>query len=470
MESLLSISDCRPENIKILEPIKRILEPRYDIHYHSMPFRYEYPDTFAEEFVIQGCEMMSTSGIMTMTLNNGEMSKDKHKHKIYATPVGKEAEEFLFFTDVIENMCIDALNKHKTALKFGTVDISHFPKIVKYVTKLKRSMSINLTKDEPGFEDTIFTDHYENVIPWELLRHVRMKFIPVLQFNRINITSGQFTVCVNMIRAVITDIQAPQMRYKQNSIINKLNNEHPGMSSRVFEQLQEIKNLKVREQTKRLDDVCSEEARPEIFEDRMSVPGPIDIPLSYGHTDAICRKFVFDTIQEVYLANGQKDVTVSLTMTDIFDQFKIWHRKAFPGVKVPYLGVLKAEISSRWGKRVNGRWSGIRFISSSQTTREIKEKARRLEDEISVPVLSDKLISYRRDADVCKQSALDPVLKDDMERVRRNLLDLNCSVSHNNREYLNKIQSITSNPILRDDKERLRRSLLDLDNSDSDTE
>lgn len=89
---------------------------------------------------------------------------------------------------------------------------------------------------------------------------------------------------------------------------------------------------------------------------------------SYWRDNDIYAQFAADTIQEVYNPEtGQRDANARVTLTDVYKQFKLWYRDAFPGVKVPERSAVKAELSSRWGRIVNGCWVGISIIQSGQT-------------------------------------------------------------------------------------------------------
>lgn len=102
--------------------------------------------------------------------------------------------------------------------------------------------------------------------------------------------------------------------------------------------------------------------------------GLVDPPIIKEHTDAYWRdndvyaQFAADTIQEVYNAAGERDAGARCTLSEIYSEFKVWFRDAFPGTKVPERSVVRAELSSRWGRMHGNAWHGIRIIVNDGPT------------------------------------------------------------------------------------------------------
>ena len=98
--------------------------------------------------------------------------------------------------------------------------------------------------------------------------------------------------------------------------------------------------------------------------------GLADPPIVTEYTEAYWRdndvyaQFASDTIQEVYVeATGERDAGARCTLSEIYAEFKVWFRDAFPGTKVPERSVVRGELSSRWGRMHGNAWHGIRIVT-----------------------------------------------------------------------------------------------------------
>lgn len=85
---------------------------------------------------------------------------------------------------------------------------------------------------------------------------------------------------------------------------------------------------------------------------------------AYWRDNDVYAQFAADTIQEVYTENGDRDNGARVTLSEIYSEFKVWFRDSFPGSKVPERTVVKAELSSRWGRMQGVAWHGIRVMAS----------------------------------------------------------------------------------------------------------
>jgi phage/plasmid-associated DNA primase len=82
---------------------------------------------------------------------------------------------------------------------------------------------------------------------------------------------------------------------------------------------------------------------------------------AYWRDNDVYAQFAADSIQEVYTENGSRDTNARATLSQIYSEFKIWFRDAFPGTKVPDRSNVRTELSSRWGRMNGNSWYGIRI-------------------------------------------------------------------------------------------------------------
>jgi hypothetical protein len=85
---------------------------------------------------------------------------------------------------------------------------------------------------------------------------------------------------------------------------------------------------------------------------------------SYWRDNDVYAQFAADNIQEVYTPGGDRDSSARVTLTEIYTEFKIWFRDAFPGTKPPERSIVRTELSSRWGRMHGNAWHGIRIITN----------------------------------------------------------------------------------------------------------
>jgi hypothetical protein len=90
---------------------------------------------------------------------------------------------------------------------------------------------------------------------------------------------------------------------------------------------------------------------------------------AYWRDNDIYAQFAADTIREVYIDEAQtiRDESARLTLSEVYSEFKIWFRDAFPGTKVPERTVVRTELSSRWGRIQAGAWHGLAIVVSEGT-------------------------------------------------------------------------------------------------------
>jgi phage/plasmid-associated DNA primase len=85
---------------------------------------------------------------------------------------------------------------------------------------------------------------------------------------------------------------------------------------------------------------------------------------AYWRDNDVYAQFASDTIQEVYTEAGDRDGGARITLSEIYSEFKVWFRDAFPGTKVPERSIVRTELTSRWGRMQGNAWHGIRIMTT----------------------------------------------------------------------------------------------------------
>jgi phage/plasmid-associated DNA primase len=85
---------------------------------------------------------------------------------------------------------------------------------------------------------------------------------------------------------------------------------------------------------------------------------------AYWRDNDVYAQFAADTIQEVYTGHGDRDKGARVTLSEIYSEFKVWFKDAFPGATVPTRPIVRSELSSRWGRMDGNAWHGIRIITT----------------------------------------------------------------------------------------------------------
>lgn len=93
---------------------------------------------------------------------------------------------------------------------------------------------------------------------------------------------------------------------------------------------------------------------------------------AYWRENDVYAQFAADTIQEVYTPSTDgcqvRDSAARVTLSEIYTEFKLWFRDAFPGTKVPERPFVRAELSARWGRMYGNAWHGIRIMNNEAPT------------------------------------------------------------------------------------------------------
>lgn len=89
---------------------------------------------------------------------------------------------------------------------------------------------------------------------------------------------------------------------------------------------------------------------------------------AYWRDNDVYAQFAADNIVEVNRDDGTRDPAARLSLNEIYQEFKSWFRDSFPGTQPPERGLVKSELSSRWGRMTGTGWPGIALNANNTKT------------------------------------------------------------------------------------------------------
>ena len=81
----------------------------------------------------------------------------------------------------------------------------------------------------------------------------------------------------------------------------------------------------------------------------------------YWDSTDIYHQFAADAVEMALGADGKPDPTSSVSITELYDEYKDWYRRFFPGTNPVKRATLIQELKSRWGPPGGNAWAGIRL-------------------------------------------------------------------------------------------------------------
>lgn len=98
-----------------------------------------------------------------------------------------------------------------------------------------------------------------------------------------------------------------------------------------------------------------------------------DVPIIKEYTDRyweetdVYFQYINDCITTVRDVHGNINEKYSLTITQIYLNFKRWFGQSYPGAQIPDRRIFIKEITRKWDAPTNARWYGITFTESEKT-------------------------------------------------------------------------------------------------------
>lgn len=221
--------------------------------YYQIPLMYNFgtPDVrILNEFLIEGCEMETKYGIQTKPNQQGTGLD----HTIVCRfDVGNlEHNQFMSTINSIHGGCCHIIYAMRGAVKIYDFNASSPGGLFKnpvfrprdevtgeYIQGRAPSIYFKLfcRGQAPYEEKTLFTAPDGKPTRWELLRHVEMKFIPLIRVKRLYCGGGKASLQMEVASAVITKIAPRNTTTLQMNTIHRLQQSRPELSDTVAAQL-----------------------------------------------------------------------------------------------------------------------------------------------------------------------------------------------------------------------------------------
>jgi phage/plasmid-associated DNA primase len=83
----------------------------------------------------------------------------------------------------------------------------------------------------------------------------------------------------------------------------------------------------------------------------------------YWKNNDLYGLFIQECIVDVFLSENVRDLTVCLSVTEMYDEFKMWFKSSHPGKEVPGRQDMKNELQTRWDAPDKNGWVGITTAS-----------------------------------------------------------------------------------------------------------
>lgn len=94
----------------------------------------------------------------------------------------------------------------------------------------------------------------------------------------------------------------------------------------------------------------------------------------YWANNDVYAQFTADNIVPAKDDNGNDDLTAKVSMTDLYSEFKLWFKEAFPGARLPTRPQVKFEYVNRLKCFIAGSFCGIRLIKTEGSVPQAPDK------------------------------------------------------------------------------------------------
>ena len=230
--------------------------PQPPQYYYQIPLMYNLgtgESKVLSDFMLEGCEMETGSGIQSKTGPSGRM---EHSVMCRFNNNNPEHVRFIETMNQLHGGSAYILQQMK-----GAVKLYNFNAQMAEATGLKNpvyrardemtgepiqgrapSMFLKLFSHgkPPMVEQTLFTGLDGKPIPWTLMQNVEMKFIPLIHIKRIYVGGGKASIQMQVLSAIVTSIRARNSTTRQLSTIHRLQAERPELADTVAAQLAKL--------------------------------------------------------------------------------------------------------------------------------------------------------------------------------------------------------------------------------------
>jgi phage/plasmid-associated DNA primase len=92
----------------------------------------------------------------------------------------------------------------------------------------------------------------------------------------------------------------------------------------------------------------------------------IDHTTEYWDNTDVYGIFINEKIEEVYTddTKTERDLTKSITMNELYGEFKVFFKNSYPTDNVPNRDIVRAQFVKRWGKYGKKGWCGLNIINT----------------------------------------------------------------------------------------------------------
>jgi hypothetical protein len=253
---LVKINQINTSNIIFGTPVEKPI-PNTNQKYTEISIDYNFgtPEKpFLSPFYVELPEVSSTMGI-----TETEPVPGKIKNSIQISlPVNSDSEVSQMIIKGMSEIYMAAA-KNIFANK-GVLRLPHFNKDTPEASNFKhpiyyprdkvtfevvpgKSPNMYVPLFDRGYYKSQFFDLRENPINWKLLKNVDMKFVPVVQIEKIYIGANKPSLQYKMISAVVTSVVSKNSKILQKDTIESLKNKNPSLMTLLDSQLSVLQNM-----------------------------------------------------------------------------------------------------------------------------------------------------------------------------------------------------------------------------------
>lgn len=248
--SIVNYTDVDINNISYNSPETKPIPNQPGQSYSQIMLNFNYGTeemSQIDNFYLQ-FPLLTSNGIIEKTEANGKTS-----YSMYSMlPLNnQEVNKFIEIFDKIYNKTVDILAANKGPLKLYNFTKEMAPAVYKnpiYYPRDKvsgerlpgRSPSMYFKLFKRTDDKTLFTDLQGNQIDWKLLNNVDMKYIPLIQIEKIYVGAGKPSLQLKMVSAIVTELTPRNGISRQATTIETYNKIHPEAEKRLSDQIAKL--------------------------------------------------------------------------------------------------------------------------------------------------------------------------------------------------------------------------------------
>jgi len=224
-------------------------------YYYQIPLMYNFgtpENRILNDFELEGCELVSSIGIQSKPNQQGRI---EHSIMVKFDMADSDQVSFINCLNSVYTGSCFILQQLKGAVKLYDFNAQAPGGLFKspiyrprdevtgdYIQGRAPSMFLKLFSRGYGgsVEQTLFTDLECNPIPWEYLRSVELKFIPLFHVKRIYCGGGKASLQMEVKSAIVTSVTARNTTTRQTATIERIKQSRPEVVSTVAAQIAKL--------------------------------------------------------------------------------------------------------------------------------------------------------------------------------------------------------------------------------------